>query len=99
MDFMFFADTDEVFMAMPGFEEPEKTGKPAHRCIQSMDKPMQGAANALLAIGNDTSNMTKTRIKTRLLLSYSRYMPEVNRCNGNQLAVEDDPFGDESFGY
>lgn len=99
VDFMYFEDTDEVFMAMPGFDAPQVTARPVHRCIQPMDEPMQNAASALLSIQPDTSSLTKTKIKTRLLLNYSRYIADVNRCHGIELAAEEDDFGEGILGY
>jgi len=94
VDFMFFADTEEVFMAMQGFDDTNITGHPVHRCIQPMDAAMQNVASALLTINSDTGAMEKAKIKSRLLLSYSRYVADINRCHGTELAAEESAFGE-----
>lgn len=98
VDFMYFQDTGEVFMAMPDFQIEDVTGRPFHQCIQVMDGAMQSAASGLLSIRDDTSNLAKTQIKSRLLFSYSRYMSRVNRCHGTNLAADEGAFGEGVFG-
>lgn len=99
VDFMYFADTQEVFMAMPGFDDTNTTGRPAHRCIQPMDAAMQNTASDLLTINGDTGAMDKAKIKSRLLLSYSRYVAKVNRCHGTELAAEESAFGEGDLDF
>ncbi len=110
-DFMYFEDTREIFMqtdevatqtsSVTSTELPENWGQDLaiHKCAQTMDEELQNAASSLFTIHDKTGALRKTQIKSRLILSYSRYMSQINRCNSGNLAMPstEDSFGDIDY--
>ena len=101
VDIMYFEDTNEVFMAQntnpQGLPDPFSQ----HRCMQVMDDSLQKASNALLGLTENSSSIQRTKIKTRMILNYSRYLSTINSCNDPDYVAHtksnDDDFGDEDF--
>jgi hypothetical protein len=98
VDMIYFEDTNEVFMVNPASDDTLWSALPLHECVQSMDGNMQSASNDLLTITDDTGMLTKTKMKARLMLSYSKYMNEIRRCKStdNMELVADNSYGDTS---
>lgn len=110
VDMIYFEDTKEVFMVNPASDKTLWSALPLHHCIQDMDGNMQSASNDLLTITEDTGLLTKAKMKARIMLSYSKYMGEVRRCENSDAAdlvagnsyshsnSDNDDFGEDSFG-
>ena len=98
VDLMYFADTREIFMLSPEYKNAEFANFTRHECLQPMDDEMRAASSQLLYIQNDTSLLKKTQLKSRLLLNYTHYLPEISRCmHDSNVADSSDDFGDEDF--
>lgn len=110
-DFMYFEDTGEIFMQTDEIAARTSGIIPAaipadwgsdltvHKCAQTMDEELQHAASLLFTINGKTGALRKTQIKSQLILSYSRYMGRINRCNSGSLAMPstEDSFGDIDY--
>lgn len=100
VDYMYFYDTNEVFMADRSWlESTTKTFK-EHRCYMDMDDNIRKNSSKLLTINSDTSALHKVQLKSSLMLSYAKYLPKINTCMGydQDLPADDDPndyFNDE----
>lgn len=110
IDFMYFQDTDEIFMTNPHFPTANLPPKPLHRCIQSMDEGMIIAGTRLLTINDDTNGIEKTQIKSRLLMEFIKAQGRMGTCEPEQdelndtvatptspAIVSDVEFGEEDF--
>ncbi len=100
VDVIYFQDTSEVFMVNPVVDESVLASMPMHECVQVMDDEILAASSALLTINESTGILTKTRIKSRLILSYASIMADVNKCHkpAADLAMPAaDDFGDEDY--
>lgn len=109
VDYMYFNDSKEIFMqsaelaarsARTPWEQLNiEAASGMHRCVQTMDNELQQAASALLTINEDTGAFTKTKIKTRLMLSYGRYMGDINRCHysDDDMAIDEQNPQEDSY--
>ncbi len=89
VDMLYFADTLETFMYWEDTSALIPSDYPYHECVQPGDEEIRKLGSRLLHIEEDTHGMQVSNIKTRLLLSYTRYMPEVKRCNNPEWAEAD----------
>lgn len=98
-DFMYFADTNEIFMLSPEHNGATFTDYTYHECLQPMDEDLRHASSQLLYINEDSGALAITQLKTRLMLNYTRYLPKINRCMDNHHYADnsDDTFGEEDF--
>ena len=97
-DVIYFSDSREVFLLNPELSKEKANEFDEHKCIQLMDNEMISASSELHRVNDQTGMMKRNSIKARLMLNYTRFMPFVNRCMGNEYAMpEGDDFGDEDF--
>ena len=101
-DLMYFKDTNEIFMLSEDHRQQALATMPQHRCIQTMDTDMRQASSELLLLNQQSGELHKLQLKSRLMLQYSRFLPAINRCmSGNNIAKshsgDDDSFGSEDF--
>ena len=99
VDYLFFADTEEIFMYRPGADLPKEM--PVHRCAVPMRESVVTHSSTLL-YGEDLSLLQEMDVKRKLLLSYMAARDGVDACyggdsrRGQQAAgPEDDFMGDE----
>lgn len=104
VDYMYFTDTNEIFMINPAYTSLEQTALTFHQCIQLMDERMLEASSRLLLITDESSALEKARIKGQLILNYSRYMNDIQACKNAKALTQTDTghsdgsnFGDEDF--
>lgn len=102
IDFMYFQDSDEIFMTNPYFPKENLPLKPLHRCVQPMDDGMIVASTRLLSIDEKTSAIETAQIKSRLLIAFIRAQGKMDTCEPRSEAITDatapgDTFGEEEF--
>jgi len=98
VDIMYFADTNETFMFWRDTANFIPDDYPFHKCVQLGDESLRTISSRLLQVNNnldDSPEIEASRIKTQLLLSYSRYSTRVNRCHNPNWEEGGDSFGDE----
>ena len=79
VDYMYFADTDEIFMYRPGATLP--TDKSVHRCAMAMEDKVVTHSSELL-YGDELSLLQEMDVKRKLLLSYMSAKDGVDGCYG-----------------
>ena len=110
IDFMYFQDTDEIFMKNPRFPLESLPPKPLHRCVQSMDEGMIIAGTRLLTITDDTNGIEAAQIKSRLLMQFIKAQGRMETCEPrtdelsdasnptkSSTTASDTEFGEEDF--
>ena len=95
VEWVYFEDTNEIFLVREGVEEPLPTELAEHRCMQKMDDAIVHNTSQLFYISDDTNYIERADIKSALMFSYVGYMPRVMRCNQGRQAVIAEPAGDE----
>lgn len=81
VDFVYFADDDEIFMYRPGAEDDFPPERGVHRCAMAMDEDLVETTSRLFFIDEDTSFLVRQDIRGAMMLKYMSYMPEVTACN------------------
>ncbi len=104
VDLMYFEDSEEIFLLAEDFRDATFEQYTRHECVQPMDQSLRETSSQLLFIDDDAGMLTKTRLKSRLLMSYTRYVPRINRCmHGEDVAdshsagSDEEAFGDRDF--
>ncbi|MFN3163326.1 MAG: hypothetical protein ACE37N_07560 [Pseudohongiellaceae bacterium] len=81
VDFVYFEDTQEVFMYRPGMGRriPRNLGR--HQCAMEMDEDLVATTSRLLYIDDETPFFEKQDIRGSMMIKYIAYMPRVTACN------------------
>ena len=95
VEWVYFEDTNEIFLVRDGIDAPLPTELAAHRCMQKMDDAIVQNTSQLFYISDETNYIERADIKSALMFSYVGYMPRVMRCNQGRQAVSAEPVGDE----
>lgn len=98
VDFMYFEDTNEIFMISAEYNGERFENFIYHECLQPMDDAIRNASSELLFINKSSGALKKTQLKTRLMLNYTRYLPDINHCMNSHHIAEHSEFNDDSFG-
>ncbi len=81
VEFVYFQDSNEVFLYREGVEAQRPPQLAMHECAQVMDERLVNNASKTFYITEDTSLLEITDIKGALLVSYISYLPAVTACN------------------
>lgn len=81
VEFVWFADTYEVFLFREDTAHRVPDDLTLHRCAQQMNDDIVRNASMLFFIDDDTGHVARLDIKGALIASYMSYIPRVNRCN------------------
>lgn len=81
VDFVYFADTNDIFMYREGAESrfPDEHG--VHRCARAMDENLVTTTSRLFYIDDETTYLEKQDIRGAMMIRYIAQMPEVTACN------------------
>lgn len=101
-DVLYFEDSGQVFMLNPNTPKELLQAHTMHECMQIMDSDMLAASSALHRVNDQMGALQRSKIKARLMLSYTRYMSRINECRSSlgEFAMPSgkDDFGDEDYG-
>lgn len=81
VDFVYFTDSEEIFMFREGVQERYRGNMAVHRCAQVMDDNLVATTSRVFYVDDDTSFLEKQDIKGAMMIKYIAYMPEVTACN------------------
>jgi hypothetical protein len=81
VDFVYFEDTDEVFMFSEGGLARKPASRPMHRCAQQMEEDLVEITSRLFYVDEDTSALEKNDIRGAMMIRYFAKLPEVTACN------------------
>ncbi len=81
VDFVYFTDTEEIFMFRDGVQEGYSGDLGIHRCMQIMDESLVTTTSRVFYVDDDTSFLERQDIKGAMMVKYISYMPEVTACN------------------
>ncbi|MDA0926666.1 MAG: hypothetical protein O2861_01150 [Proteobacteria bacterium] len=92
VDFVYFTDSEEIFMFREGVQERYRGNLGVHRCAQIMDENLVATTSRVFYVNDETSFLERQDIKGAMMIKYIAYMPEVTACNmrHEQLAKETD---------
>lgn len=81
VEYVYFADSLEVFMYREGGIENLPAPHGIHRCAQQMDEDLVATTSRVFTVTDDTSYLEKQDIRGAMMLKYITYMPRVTACN------------------
>lgn len=81
VDFVYFTDSEEIFMFRDGVQEAYSGDLSIHRCMQIMDDSLVATTSRVFYVDDDTSFLERQDIKGAMMVKYISYMPEVTACN------------------
>ena len=81
VEYVYFADTVEVFLYRQGARDSIPDRLHMHRCIRVMDKGLVETTNRVFEVTNDTSYLEKQDIRGAMMIKYFAYLPEITACN------------------
>jgi len=92
VDFVYFTDTEEIFMFREGVQERYRGRLGVHRCATVMDESLVATTSRVFYVNDETSFLESQDIKGAMMIKYIAYMPEVTACNmrHEQAARESD---------
>ncbi len=81
VDFVYFEDSNEVFMYTDRglTRKPEEQG--IHRCAEKMEEELVEITSRLFYVNDDTPALEKTDIRGAMTLRYLAKLPEITACN------------------
>jgi len=94
-DFIYFEDSQEIFLFDPDTTTFIPENLTMHHCAQSMDTALLNATSLLLTVNDTMSFFERSEIKNKIFYHYMRYLPRVNRCNNEKNDSEDTDFSDQ----
>lgn len=81
VDFVYFTDSEEVFMFNEGGLERKPSGQPVHRCVKQMEDDLVATTSRLFYLDDNSSALEKTDIRGSMMVKYLAYLPEITACN------------------
>jgi hypothetical protein len=81
VEYVYFEDTDQVFLYRVGTQEGLPSNLEMHPCAQEMDDSILSSASRMLDVSDETPYIERTDIRGAMMLSYISYMPRVASCN------------------
>ena len=81
VDFVYFTDSEEIFMFREGVQERYRGNRDVHRCAQTMDENLVATTSRVFYVDDETSFLERQDIKGAMMIKYIAYMPEVTACN------------------
>ena len=81
VDYVYFTDTDEIFMFREGADRRFPEDLLVHECAQMMDEDLVATTSRLLFIDEETGYLERQDIRGAMMIKYIAYMPEVTACN------------------
>ena len=89
VDFVYFTDSDEIFMYSAGAEQRFPPDRPVHRCAVEMDEDLVAVTSKLFFLDDDSTYLEKQDIRGGMMVKYIAYMPDVTACNMQADEVAD----------
>ena len=81
VEYVYFADTVEVFLYRQGARDSIPDRLHMHRCIRVMDEGLVETTNRVFEVTNDTTYLEKQDIRGAMMIKYFAYLPEITACN------------------
>ena len=81
VEYVYFADTVEVFLYRQGARDSIPDRLHMHRCIRVMDEGLVETTNRVFEVTNDTSYLEKQDIRGAMMIKYFAHLPEITACN------------------
>lgn len=80
VEYVYFADTLEVFMFRDGANENVPAPHGMHRCAMPMDEDLVATTSRVFQVTDETSYLEKQDIRGAMMIKYIAYMPRVTTC-------------------
>ncbi|NKB33857.1 MAG: hypothetical protein GKR91_12230 [Pseudomonadales bacterium] len=81
VEYVYFADTMDVFMFRDGADENIPSPHGMHRCAMPMDDDLVATTSRVFEVTDETSYLEKQDIRGAMMIKYMTYLPQVTTCN------------------
>ena len=81
VEYVYFADTLEVFLFRQGAKESIPSRLERHRCVRAMDEELVATTNRVFGVTDETTFLEKQDIRGAMMIKYFAYLPEITACN------------------
>ncbi len=81
VDFVYFEDTDAVFMYTDSGLVHKPDDQPMHRCAEKMEDDLAEVTSRLFYVDETTPMLEKTDIRGAMTIRYLAKLPEITACN------------------
>lgn len=103
VDFIYFTDTNEIFMYREGHKEAVAKVMPLHRCAVPLNPGMQATTNQILHRKN-LSLTEELDITRKLIVNFVAAKPDIDACNARyeqedtEVALDED-YSEDDFDW
>lgn len=81
VDYVYFTDSEEVFMFSEGGLDRVPRSQPVHRCVKQMEEDLVATTNRLFYLDDNSTALERTDIRGAMMVKYLAYLPEITACN------------------
>lgn len=81
VDFVYFEDTQAVFMFTDKGLARKPMDQPLHRCAEKMEDDLVEITSRLFYVDDSTPTLQKTDIRGAMTIRYLAKLPEITACN------------------
>lgn len=81
VDFVYFEETDAVFMYTDSGIAHKPNEQPMHRCAEKMEEDLVEVTSRLFYVDETTPMLEKTDIRGAMTIRYLAKLPEITACN------------------
>lgn len=81
VDYVYFTDSNEVFMYGSDGLARKPAEQPLHRCAQPMEDDLIATTSRLFYLDENSSALERTDIRGAMMIKYLAYLPEITACN------------------
>ncbi len=81
VDYVYFEDTEAVFMYTDNGLSQKPDEQPMHRCAEVMEEDLVEITSRLFYVDDDTPTLEKTDIRGAMTIRYLAKLPEIAACN------------------
>jgi hypothetical protein len=81
VEFVYFQESEEVFMWRPGARDEIPPEMKIHKCAQPMEDSLAAITSRVFFVNEDTSFIERQDIKGAMMIKYMAKLPGVTTCN------------------
>ena len=81
VDFVYFEESEEVFMWREGARDDVPADMKFHQCAEVMDAELVATTNRVFFVDDDTSYLERQDIRGGMMIKYITRLPRVAACN------------------
>lgn len=94
VEFVYFEETEKVFMWRDGARDSVPEEMALHQCARPMEDDLAATTSRVFYVDDDTNILEKTDIRGAMMIKYIAYLPGITACNMEADNKEAEASGD-----